>query len=59
VAKTAGDCPGQEHEITARPNKSREAVMNKKFEFTDEKHPTNPALHRIRALVDIPRAGVR
>lgn len=33
--------------------------MQKKYEFTDEQHPYSPGLRRIRALVDIPRAGVR
>lgn len=31
----------------------------KKYELTDERHPHNPALRRIRALIDIPQAGVR
>lgn len=31
----------------------------KKFELTDQQHPSAPWLHRIRALVDIPRAGVK
>ena len=34
-------------------------MATRKFELTDETHPSAPRLHRIRALVDIPRAGVR
>ena len=34
-------------------------MTTRKFELTDETHPSVPQLHRIRALVDIPRAGVR
>ena len=34
-------------------------MITRKFELTDETHPSAPQLHRIRALVDIPRAGVR
>ena len=34
-------------------------MATRKFELTDETHPSAPQLHRIRALVDIPRAGVR
>ena len=31
----------------------------KKYELTDERHPYMPKLRRIRALVDIPAAGVK
>ena len=31
----------------------------KKYEIIDIKHPTSPSLHRIRALRDIPRYGVK
>ena len=34
-------------------------MATRKFELTDETYPSAPRLHRIRALVDIPRAGVR
>jgi acyl-[acyl carrier protein]--UDP-N-acetylglucosamine O-acyltransferase len=33
--------------------------MNKKYELTDIAHPDIPALHRIRALRDIPTSGVK
>lgn len=33
--------------------------MSDKYEFTDEAHPTDPTLRRIRALIDLPMWGVR
>ena len=34
-------------------------MANTKYELTDETHSLNPRLRRIRALVDIPEAGVK
>ena len=31
----------------------------RKYEITDIQHPDNANLHRIKALVDIPRWGVK
>jgi hypothetical protein len=46
-------------ETIGSKSKNEEDMVQKKYEITDIQHPDSPFIHRIRALIDIPRYGVK